>query len=156
MYLASEGEEPIVGVVAIYKAFAHLGCIYDWNQVNERFECPCHGSKYRLHRRRIEDPAPRSCDRFLVAAVDESETVLAVAEVGTDGTYAPLRLPSGTALSQVDTGALLKGLSKTSICELHSNGLIRLLGDISSRILASSEAADFNMDVGAARRTGIS
>lgn len=31
MYLASDEEEPIVGVAAIYKVCTHLGCIYDWN-----------------------------------------------------------------------------------------------------------------------------
>lgn len=91
-------------------------------QANERFECPCHGSKYRLDGRRIEDPAPRSCDRFLVSALDESETVLAAAEVGTDGWH--LCTPAiavWNCLIQVDTGALLKGPSKTLICELRSN-----------------------------------
>lgn len=121
MYLASDEVESIIGVAAIYKVCTHLGCIYDWNQANERFECPCHGSKYRLDGRRIEDPAPRSCDRFLVSALDESETVLAVAEVGADGTYAPLQLPPGTTLVQVDTGARLNGPSETLICELRDN-----------------------------------
>jgi cytochrome b6-f complex iron-sulfur subunit len=118
MYLASDEDEHIVGVAAIYKVCTHLGCIYDWNSANERFECPCHGSKYRLDGRRIEDPAPRSCDRFLVSALDENENVLAVAELGTDGTYAPLQLPPGTDLVQVDTGERLNGPSETLICEL--------------------------------------
>ena len=34
------------GVVAIYKVCVHLGCLYKWVPVNDRFECPCHGSKY--------------------------------------------------------------------------------------------------------------
>lgn len=118
MYLAQDEEQAIVGVAAIYKVCTHLGCIYDWNVANQRFECPCHGSKYRLDGRRIESPAPRSLDRFQVLAVDESEQVLAEAEVGPDGTYAELVLPEGTTNIRVDTGLRLDGPSKTLICDL--------------------------------------
>ena len=121
MYLAQDEEQPIVGVAAIYKVCTHLGCIYDWNEANERFECPCHGSKYRLDGRRIEAPAPRSLDRFLVSALDAQENVLATAEVGTDGTYVALALPANTALVQVDTGARLDGPSEQLICDLRNN-----------------------------------
>jgi cytochrome b6-f complex iron-sulfur subunit len=77
MYQAERRTEPIVGVAAIYKVCTHLGCIYDWNGANERYECPCHGSKYRLDGRRIEDPAPRSLDRFRIDALDANDEVLA-------------------------------------------------------------------------------
>jgi cytochrome b6-f complex iron-sulfur subunit len=116
MYLAQDESEPIVGAAAIYKVCTHLGCIYDWNAANERFECPCHGSKYRLDGRRIESPAPRSLDRFLLAALDSNGEVLATAEVGADGNYAALPLPEGTAQLQVDTAARLDGPSETLIC----------------------------------------
>jgi cytochrome b6-f complex iron-sulfur subunit len=121
MYLAQDEQQPIVGVAAIYKVCTHLGCIYDWNAANERFECPCHGSKYRLDGRRIEAPAPRSLDRFLVSALDAQENVLASAEVGPDGTYAALELPANTAVVQVDTGARLDGPSEQLICDLRNN-----------------------------------
>jgi cytochrome b6-f complex iron-sulfur subunit len=121
MYLAQDEDQPIVGVAAIYKVCTHLGCIYDWNEANERFECPCHGSKYRLDGRRIEAPAPRSLDRFLVSALDAEENVLASAEVGPDGTYAALELPPNTALVQVDTAARLDGPSELLICDLRNN-----------------------------------
>ena len=64
---------PNQGVAAIYKVCTHLGCIYSWIPVNNRFECPCHGSKYRLDGRRIESPAPRTLDRFKVEALDEDK-----------------------------------------------------------------------------------
>ncbi|MFW6069427.1 MAG: ubiquinol-cytochrome c reductase iron-sulfur subunit [bacterium] len=121
MYLAQDESEPIVGVAAIYKVCTHLGCIYDWNAANERFECPCHGSKYRLDGRRIEDPAPRSLDRFLIEALDANEEVLAVAEADADGVYTPLQLPEGTATIRVDTGARVDGASQTLICELRDS-----------------------------------
>jgi len=121
MYLAQDEDQPIVGVAAIYKVCTHLGCIYDWNTANERFECPCHGSKYRLDGRRVESPAPRSLDRFLVSALDAQENVLATAEVGADGTFAALELPADTALVQVDTGSRLDGPSEQLICDLRNN-----------------------------------
>ena len=52
------------GIVALYKVCTHLGCLYAWVSVNGRFECPCHGSKFKLDGTYIEGPAPRSLDRF--------------------------------------------------------------------------------------------
>ena len=122
MSLAPDEEEPIVGVAAIYKVCTHLGCIYDWNAANERFECPCHGSKYRLDGRRIESPAPRSLDRFELSAVDEAGQVLATAPVSDQfGFYEALELPAGTVSIQVDTGALQEGPSRTLICEFRNS-----------------------------------
>ena len=121
MYLAEDEEQPIVGVAAIYKVCTHLGCIYDWNAANQRFECPCHGSKYRLDGRRIEAPAPRSLDRFELAAVDANNQVLAVSEPDPDGTYVELPLPEGTTQIQVNTGMRLDGPAQTLICDLRNN-----------------------------------
>ena len=76
MYPAPDENAPIKGVAAIYKVCTHLGCIYAWNDANSRFECPCHGSKYRLDGRRVESPAPRTLDRFKVIALDASGSVI--------------------------------------------------------------------------------
>ncbi|MEZ4644396.1 MAG: Rieske 2Fe-2S domain-containing protein [Chloroflexota bacterium] len=103
-------EGPIKGVAAIYKVCTHLGCIYSWTPTNNRFECPCHGSKYRLDGRRIEDPAPRTLDRFEIEALDADKNPItnsispAIEVNGTDF-YAPLELPEGTAYLSVNTGA---------------------------------------------------
>ena len=51
-----EEGETLKGVLAIYKVCTHLGCIYAWTPANNRYECPCHGSKYRLDGRRIDEP----------------------------------------------------------------------------------------------------
>ncbi|HZD09918.1 MAG TPA: Rieske 2Fe-2S domain-containing protein [Candidatus Binatia bacterium] len=120
MYLASDEDQPIIGVAAIYKVCTHLGCIYAWNVANQRFECPCHGSKYRLDGRRIQSPAPRSLDRFELSALDANNQVLAVSQVGPLGTWASLPLPEGTAQLQIDTGARLEGPSLTLICDLRN------------------------------------
>jgi cytochrome b6-f complex iron-sulfur subunit len=63
------------GLVALYKVCVHLGCLYAWVDSNQRFECPCHGSKYQLDGSYIEGPAPRDLDRFVVELHDESGQV---------------------------------------------------------------------------------
>lgn len=120
MYQAPDEPTPIVGTVAIYKVCTHLGCIYSWIPGNHRFECPCHGSKYRLDGRRIESPAPRSLDRFSLAALDENETVLVESEV-VDGVFQPLKLPPETAYLQIDTGDKQQGNSEVLLCDFQGN-----------------------------------
>jgi len=121
MYLAPDEEEPIRGVTAIYKVCTHLGCIYAWVSANNRFECPCHGSKYRLDGRRIESPAPRTLDRFLLEALDANRAPLAQSEISAVDFYQPLELPAETAFLSIDTGARRQGPSQTLICSFTGN-----------------------------------
>lgn len=121
MVLAPDETEPITGVAAIYKVCTHLGCIYAWTPSNERFECPCHGSKYRLDGRRIEDPAPRSLDRFEVTILDANENELATSLLGAEDDYLPLPLPAGATMLRINTGARKRGRSQTLLCEFREN-----------------------------------
>lgn len=121
MYQAPDEPNPIVGVAAIYKVCTHLGCIYSWTPTNSRFECPCHGSKYRLDGRRVESPAPRSLDRFLLQAIaDDETTVLAEAPLSEDF-YQPLVLPNGTAFVRVNTGSRKNGPTQELLCDFQGN-----------------------------------
>ena len=111
----------IKGVAAIYKVCTHLGCIYAWVDSANRFECPCHGSKYRLDGRRIASPAPRTLDRFSIEAVDGEGNVLASSadvELAGTSTVGTLELPAGTAQLLVNTGNRKNGATQTLICEL--------------------------------------
>ena len=117
MYSVDDEPAPIQGVLAIYKVCTHLGCIYAWNEANDRFECPCHGSKYRLDGRRIESPAPRTLDRFSVTALDADDNVLAKSELSEDGEWLPLVPPAGTASLRVDTGDKKLGAGPQLLCE---------------------------------------
>ncbi|MEJ2748160.1 MAG: Rieske 2Fe-2S domain-containing protein [Anaerolineae bacterium] len=121
MYQAPYEPNAIQGVAAIYKVCTHLGCIYAWIPPNNRFECPCHGSKYRLDGRRIESPAPRTLDRFKVSALSEDQqTVLAESSLTSTPDdqeyYGALPLPSGTAFLRIDTGSKKKGPSQDLLC----------------------------------------
>ena len=117
---AEDEDSTAKGVVAIYKVCTHLGCIYAWIPANNRFECPCHGSKYRLDGRRIESPAPRSLDRFKILALDEAGTVIAESEL-VDNFFQPLELPAATAALSIDTGDRKQGPSETLLCSFAGN-----------------------------------
>jgi cytochrome b6-f complex iron-sulfur subunit len=109
------GQNTQPGVLAIYKVCVHLGCLYAWKPTNDRFECPCHGSKYLKDGARIAGPASRNLDRFVVRALDAAGKVLAETVSG-DANHNPaagaaLVLPPGTAALQVDTSRRVIGRS---------------------------------------------
>ena len=121
MYPANDEPAPLKGVLAIYSVCTHLGCIYAWSEANSRFECPCHGSKYRLDGRRVESPAPRTLDRFKVYALDESGNVLGESAADANGFWQPLDLESlsGTVASlSVDTGDRKDGPTEALLCDI--------------------------------------
>ena len=94
------------GVMAIYKVCTHLGCLYNWNDQENKFICPCHGSQFQANGTYIRGPAPRSLDRFIVRIVSADGTVLA--ETSSDGT--PLPVPDDpNATIEVDTGKKITG-----------------------------------------------
>jgi cytochrome b6-f complex iron-sulfur subunit len=70
MVTTQEGEPK-----AIYMVCTHLGCLYKWVGANNRFECPCHGSKFSHDGFYIEGPAPRSLDYFDVTIEGEQVTI---------------------------------------------------------------------------------
>lgn len=95
------------GLVALYKVCTHLGCLYNWNNQEVKFICPCHGSQYQPTGQYIQGPAPRSLDRFVIQIVDpQSGNVLAE----TDKLGAPLAVPDNPdAIVNVNTGEKIKG-----------------------------------------------
>lgn len=102
------------GVRALYKVCVHLGCIYRWVPTSDRFECPCHGSKYLRTGTRIAGPARRNLDTFLVQAVDASGNVLAEneAQMGSlEGSS--IQIPAGTAALRIDTGRRIQGAANS-------------------------------------------
>ena len=96
-------------IIALYDVCVHLGCLYQWQPVTGRFECPCHGSKYQRNGTYIEGPAPRSLDRMVVSFTSPgSSQPLAT----TDAKGDPLAIPSDpNAEFVVDTGKIITGAS---------------------------------------------
>lgn len=96
------------GVTALYKVCTHLGCLYNWNNQENRFICPCHGSQFQLDGKYILGPAPRSLDRFVVQIVDpDSGSILSEGVSGE-----PLPVPDNpNAVIRVDTGRRVNGVT---------------------------------------------
>lgn len=73
-YYDGTGDEPVYSLinaadtklVALYRKCVHLGCSVPHCASSMLFECPCHGSKYRLNGEFFAGPAPRGLDRFPV------------------------------------------------------------------------------------------
>ncbi len=64
VYLAIGAKE--LKMQAPYRKCVHLGCSVPHCDSSMLFECPCHGSKYRLNGEYYGGPAPRGLDRFPV------------------------------------------------------------------------------------------
>jgi cytochrome b6-f complex iron-sulfur subunit len=95
---------PDQGVVVLYAVCTHLGCLPKWVDNNNRFECPCHGSKYEKSGKYIEGPAPRSLDRFATTVTFTDGTTAAMNAAGD-----PIPLNGRTiARVQIDTGRRIK------------------------------------------------
>ncbi len=94
------------GLLTLYGVCTHLGCLPKWVPTNSRFECPCHGSKYRANGTYIEGPAPRGLDRFPVTVTFTDGT-----KVTTDAKGDAVALPAGKTVASVsiDTGKKLTG-----------------------------------------------
>ena len=92
--------------MALYKVCTHLGCLYDWRDLEEKFVCPCHGSQFELDGDFIQGPAPRSLDSFVVQAVDpDTNEIIAESNNGE-----PLPIPDNPNVEiWVDTGQRIPG-----------------------------------------------
>ncbi|NIS81061.1 MAG: Rieske 2Fe-2S domain-containing protein [Anaerolineales bacterium] len=93
------------GLCALYKVCTHLGCLYRWTAGSNRFKCPCHGSKFLKTGSRIDGPARRNLDVFIIEALNESGKALARTEPSMnskEGTA--LEIPPSAVSLRIDTG----------------------------------------------------
>ncbi|MCC7353990.1 MAG: Rieske 2Fe-2S domain-containing protein [Anaerolineae bacterium] len=96
------------GYNVLYKVCTHLGCLYKWEGATNRFECPCHGSKFQLDGTYIEGPAPRGLDRFKITVVDASGNTIAQNDAKGD----PFQVNDPNAIVRIDTGSRIQGKPK--------------------------------------------
>jgi len=95
------------GIMAIYKVCTHLGCLYNWNDQENKFACPCHGSQFQKDGTYIKGPAPRNLDRFVVRIESNAGELIAESDLATG---APLPVPADpSAIIKVDTGKRVMG-----------------------------------------------
>jgi cytochrome b6-f complex iron-sulfur subunit len=97
------------GVKALYKICVHLGCLYKWVPTNFRFECPCHGSKYLTTGTRVDGPARRNLDVFIIEAVDASGNTIATTAPTIGGSEGGAINVSGAARLRINTGSRING-----------------------------------------------
>lgn len=94
------------GLLALYGVCTHLGCLPKWVSSNNRFECPCHGSKFEGNGIYIEGPAPRGLDRFPLVITYTDGTSVATPESGGPVPIDPARTIDSIV---IDTGAKISG-----------------------------------------------
>ncbi len=93
------------GLLALSMICTHLGCLFKWVDTNNRFECPCHGSKFQADGTKIpgEGPAPRNLDRFVITV-----KVGGGADRVTDANGGPVNV-DGAASIDINTGKKIQG-----------------------------------------------
>lgn len=56
------------GIIAAYRKCTHLGCAVPWNESEDRFHCPCHGSEFDKRTAVVlKTPAPKPLQLFHIA-----------------------------------------------------------------------------------------
>ena len=55
---------------------SHLGCVVPWNEFEQKFECPCHGSKYDAMGNVLRGPAPNALALAHVSTDEESGKIV--------------------------------------------------------------------------------
>ncbi|MBZ0292917.1 MAG: Rieske 2Fe-2S domain-containing protein [Anaerolineae bacterium] len=90
-------------LVVLYNVCTHLGCLYKWVDTNNRFECPCHGSKFQKSGLYISGPAPRSLDRFVMTITFDDGSQVTTNDAGDP---IPLAEHQGRTITDIaiDTG----------------------------------------------------
>jgi len=65
------------GIIAAYRKCTHLGCAVPWNEAEDRFHCPCHGSLYDKRTAVVlRTPAPKPLQLFHIAENAEGDLVV--------------------------------------------------------------------------------
>lgn len=60
-------------VYALRTVCTHLGCITIWQENEQKFKCPCHGSGFYKDGINFEGPAPRPLERFAIRIADDGQ-----------------------------------------------------------------------------------
>ncbi len=60
-------------IFALRPVCTHLGCIVIWQDAEEKFQCPCHGSAFSHEGINLEGPAPRPLERHAIRLADDGQ-----------------------------------------------------------------------------------
>ena len=65
------------GIIAAYRKCTHLGCAVPWNDAEDRFHCPCHGSEYDKRTAVVlRIPAPKPLQLFHISENTEGQLIV--------------------------------------------------------------------------------
>jgi cytochrome b6-f complex iron-sulfur subunit len=92
-------------LIALYRLCTHEHCLIKWIDLNHRYECPCHGSKFKIDGTYIEGPAPRHLDRYHMTITFEDGTTATTNDNGD-----PIPLAGREIIRiEIDTRQLIAG-----------------------------------------------
>ena len=77
------------GVLAFSWRCTHQGCEVPWEEDEQRFHCPCHGSVFDRNGDRVSGPADRPLDLVEVEVLDGGDVVVATSETRERSGYEP-------------------------------------------------------------------
>ena len=60
-------------IYALKTVCTHLGCIVLWQENEQKFKCPCHGSGFSRDGINLEGPAPRPLERYAIRIADDGQ-----------------------------------------------------------------------------------
>jgi len=60
-------------IYALGTVCTHLGCIVLWQESEEKFKCPCHGSGFYRDGINFEGPAPRPLERYAIRIAEDGQ-----------------------------------------------------------------------------------
>jgi len=60
-------------IYALCTVCTHLGCITQWQETEQKFKCPCHGSGFYPDGTNFEGPAPRPLERYAIRVADDGQ-----------------------------------------------------------------------------------
>ena len=60
-------------ISALRTVCTHLGCITLWQEAEQKFKCPCHGSGFTKDGINFEGPAPRPLERYAIRVADDGQ-----------------------------------------------------------------------------------
>ena len=60
-------------IYALRTVCTHLGCIVIWQENEQKFKCPCHGSGFYRDGVNFEGPAPRPLERYAIRIADDGQ-----------------------------------------------------------------------------------
>ena len=63
-------------IYALLASCTHLGCTPNWQEGDQKFKCPCHGSGFHLSGINFEGPAPRPLERCAIELSPDGQLVV--------------------------------------------------------------------------------